>query len=155
MALSVGDKAPDFELTWQIGKDKLKRSTHQAGEPIVVLFFPLAFSPVCTNEMCAVAEDVSAYSGLGAKVVGISIDSPFVNAKFAAECGADFPILSDFNKEAATAFGVLNRDFFGMDGVANRSAFVIDGEGTIRYAWTSQDPGVMPDFEAIKAALKG
>lgn len=154
MALTVGDAAPDFELVWKIGTDPVRRSVHQGGEPLVVLFFPLAFSSVCTDEICAVAEDASTYSKLGAKLVGISVDSPFVNARFAESCGAEFPILSDFNTEAAAAFGVRNADFFGMDGVADRSAFVIDGEGIIRYAWTSDDPGVIPDFDAIKAAVQ-
>jgi peroxiredoxin len=155
MPLSVGDSAPDFELTWKIGQDPLRRSDHQGDDPLVVLFFPLAFSPVCTEEMCAVAEDLSAFNELGAKVVGISVDSPFVNAKFAEECGAEFPILSDFNAEAADAFGVRNDDFFGMKGVADRSAFVVDAAGDIVLAWHSGDPGVMPPFEEIKAAVAG
>jgi peroxiredoxin len=154
MALSVGDRAPDFELTWTIGEEPVRRSDHQGDDPLVILFFPLAFSPVCTEEMCSVAEDLSAYGDLGAKVVGISVDSPFVNARFAEECGADFPILSDFNAEAADAFGVRNDDFFGMKGVADRSVFVVDGSGEIRYAWHSEDPGVMPPFDEIKAAVK-
>jgi peroxiredoxin len=153
MALTVGDKAPDFELTWKIGSEPLKRSTYQNGETLAVFFFPLAFSGVCTEEMCTLAEDLSAYSDLGARVVGISVDSPFVNAKFAAECGADFPILSDFNTDASEAFGVRNADFFGMNGVSDRSVFVIDGEGTVRYAWVGADPGIMPDFDEIKQAI--
>lgn len=155
MALSVGAQAPDFELTWKIGQDPVKRSAYQGGDPLVILFFPLAFSPVCTEEMCAVADDLSAYNDLGAKVVGISVDSPFVNAKFAEECGAEFPILSDFNAEAADAFGVRNDDFFGMKGVADRSVFVVDASGEVAYAWHSADPGVMPAFDEIKAAVKG
>lgn len=154
MALTVGDQAPDFELTWKVGDDPVKRSTHQGGDPLVVLFFPLAFSSVCTEEMCTVAEDVSAYDELGAKVVGISVDSPFVNARFAQECGADFPILSDFNVEVAEAYGVRNDDFFGMKGVADRSAFVVDGSGQIVFAWHSDDAGVMPPFDEIKAAVE-
>jgi peroxiredoxin len=155
MPLSAGDQAPDFELTWKIGQDPVRRSEHQGDDPVVVLFFPLAFSPVCTQEMCAVAEDLSAYNELGAKVVGISVDSPFVNARFAEECGAEFPILSDFNAEAADAFGVRNDDFFGMKGVADRSCFVVAPSGEIVFAWHSEDPGVMPPFDDIKAAVTG
>lgn len=154
MALNAGDTAPDFELVWKIGSDPIRRSTHQDGQPLVVLFFPLAFSSVCTDEICAVAEDYSSYSELGAKVVGISVDSPFVNARFGDECGADFPILSDFNTEASEAYGVRNPDFFGMQGVSDRSAFVIDADGVVRYAWSSDDPSVMPPFDEIKAALR-
>ncbi len=121
----------------------------------MVLFFPLAFSGVCTTEMCTVAENHDMWTGLGARVVGISVDSPWVNVRFAEETGATFPILSDFNRTAAEAYGVLNDDFFGMKGVADRSAFVIDGDGIVRYAWTSPDSSVMPDFEAIRSVVEG
>lgn len=119
----------------------------------MVLFFPLAFSGVCTAEVCAVAEDLSSWRELGAQVVGISVDSPFVNRKFAAECGAEFPIVSDFNREACTAYGVRDDDFFGMKGVAKRSVFVVARDGTLAWQWVSDDAGIMPDFDAVKEAV--
>jgi glutaredoxin-dependent peroxiredoxin len=151
---AVGTSAPEFSLTHQIGQPQVRLADAVAQGPVVLLFFPLAFSGVCTTEICAVAEDWSTWESLGAQVFGISIDSPFVNARFAESCSAPFPILSDFNREAATAYGVRNDDFFGMKGVANRAAFVIDGAGVIQWAWMSEDPSVLPDFEAIRGAVK-
>lgn len=151
---AAGAKAPEFSLTHQIGQAPVRLSDAVAKGPVVLLFFPLAFSSVCTTEICAVAEDWSTWQSLGAQVFGVSIDSPFVNARFAEACKAPFPILSDFNRDAATAYGVRNDDFFGMKGVANRAAFVIDGSGVVRWSWVSEDPGVMPDFDAIRDAVK-
>lgn len=151
--LPVGSPAPDFELLHRIGEPPIRRSSHQDGRPLVILFFPLAFSSVCTAEMCAVAEDWSAWRDLDARIVAISVDSPFVTARFADDTGAPFPILSDFNKTTADAYGVLNRDYFGMDGVANRAAFVVDGQGVVRYAWTDADDSVLPDFVAVRKAV--
>ncbi|MGI9627293.1 MAG: redoxin domain-containing protein [Longimicrobiales bacterium] len=150
---SVGSAAPDFELQRKIGEPAFRLSAQQGVRAVVVLFFPLAFSGVCTAEMCQIAEDYGSWSDLDAEVVGISVDSPFVNQKFAESIGATFPMLSDFNKTASTAYGVLNDDFFGMKGVSNRSAFVVDREGIVRYAWTSEDASIMPDFDQVKAAL--
>lgn len=123
------------------------------GRSVVLLFFPLAFSGVCTQEMCAVAEDYTEYQKLGAEVLGISIDSPYVNQKFAESCNAKFPILSDFNKEATRAYDVLRPDLGGLKGVSERAAFVVDQAGTIRYAWVGEHPGVMPPLEEIKSVV--
>ena len=153
MPISVGDTAPDFELVHRIGEPSVRLSKYRGEKPVVLLFFPLAFSSVCTDELCAVADDYSAWTDLNAEVIGVSVDSPFVNQRFAKECGAEFPVLSDFNTEASTAYGVRNDDFFGMKGVANRSAFVVDAEGTVRYAWVSEDAGILPDFDEIKGVV--
>lgn len=150
---SVGDPAPDFELTWRVGEPPVRRSAFQGGEPLVILFFPLAFSPVCTDEMCTVAGDWTAWDDLDAKVVGISVDSPWVNVRFAAETGVPFPLLSDFNTDVARAYGVRNDDYFGMRGVADRAAFVVDGEGAVAWAWHTDDDGVLPPFEEIRSVL--
>lgn len=154
MAIAVGSTAPDFTLAHKIGSDPVTLSNETGDQPVVLLFFPLAFSGVCTDELCQVADDYSTWKGLGAKLFGISTDSPFVNAKFAAETQVAFPLLSDFNKEAMTAYGVRDDDFFGMKGVAKRSAFVIDRDGSVAYAWSSDDPGVMPPFAEVQAAVK-
>lgn len=153
MKVSKGSQAPDFTLVRKIGEDPVSLSDYRGEKPVVVLFFPLAFSGVCTAELCRVVEDRSVWNELGAKVLGISIDSPFVNEKFAEENGAEFPMLSDFNREATDAYGVRNDDFFGMKGVANRSAFVVDTDGTVVYAWSSEDSDVMPPFDEIRGAV--
>jgi glutaredoxin-dependent peroxiredoxin len=103
--------------------------------------------------MCAIAEDYSAYEKLGAKVIGISVDSPYVNQKFAESCNATFPIASDFNKEAIEAYGVVREELNGLKGVAERSAFVIDANGTITFAWVGAQPGEFPPLEEIKQAV--
>lgn len=146
--LSAGSPAPDFSLPPAPGPDRVTLSEHR-GRPVVLLFFPLAFSGVCTEEMCRMAEDWSRWEEVGATVLGISVDSPFVNRKFARETEVPFPVLSDFNKEASEAYGVLYPDFFGMKGVSKRSAFVIDAEGRVAYAWVTEDADVMPPFEEI------
>ena len=149
MIPSVGSPAPAFSLTWKVGQPPVEPASFADGEPLVVLFFPLAFSPVCTEEMCAVAGLWERWSSLGARVVGISVDSPWVNVRFAEENAIPFPLLSDFNKDVARAYGVLNDDYFGMRGVADRAAFVIDGDGHIAYVWHTEDDSILPDFEAI------
>ncbi|MBT8337875.1 MAG: redoxin domain-containing protein [Gemmatimonadetes bacterium] len=150
----VGSPAPDFSLTWKVGQPPVDRTLHADGGPLVVLFFPLAFSPVCTDEMCAVAGLRDRWTSLGARVVGISVDSPWVNVRFAEDNAIPFPLLSDFNKDVARAYGVLNEDYFGMRGVSDRAAFVIDGEGRIAYAWHTEDDSILPDFDAIAEVVR-
>ena len=122
--------------------------------PVVLLFFPLAFSPVCTTEFCTFRDGWSQWEDLGAKVFGISIDSPFVAAKFKESENIPFPLLSDFNKEVAAMYGALHDELMGLKGVAKRAAFVINRDGDITYAWISEDPGVQVNFDEIKAAVK-
>ncbi len=153
MALDVGATAPDFELPLKLGEPPVRLGDYRGEKPVVLLFFPLAFSSVCTVEMCTVAENYSAWQELNAEVIGISVDSPFANQKFAEDCGATFPILSDFNKSTSEAYGVLNDEFAGLQGVSKRAAFVVDRDGSISYAWVTEDPAVMPDFDAIMQAL--
>ena len=153
MALDVGATAPDFELPLKLGEPPVRLGDYRGERPVVLLFFPLAFSSVCTVEMCTVAENYSAWQELNAEVIGISVDSPFANQKFAEDCSAPFPIVSDFNKSASEAYGVLYDEFAGLQGVSKRAAFVVDRDGTISYAWVTEDPAVMPDFDAIMQAL--
>lgn len=154
MIPAVGSPAPDFELTWKVGEPPVKRSAYQGDRPLVILFFPLAYSPVCTEELCSVAEQWDGWRTLDARVVGISVDSPWVNVRFAADTGVDFPLLSDFNKDVARAYGVLNPDYWGMRGVADRAAFVVAGDGTVAWAWHTEDDSVLPDLTAIRAVLE-
>lgn len=152
-ALAVGSIAPEFSLLRAMGEPPVALS-EQRGRPVVLLFMPLAFSGTCTEELCRMAADWGEWAKTGAKVFGISIDSPFANQKWADDTGVPFPVLSDFNKEAARDYGVLQEDFFGLRGVAKRSAFVVDGAGRIAYAWASDDPGVLPPFEEVVEAVR-
>ncbi len=151
--LKVGSEAPDFSLLTSLGKDPVTLSQH-SGEPVVLMFVPLAFSGTCTEELCHVGEHWSRWSSLGAAVYAISIDSPFSNQRWRREMDVPFPILSDFNKKAASAYGVLQDDFFGLRGVAKRSVFVVDGKGRISYAWVTDDPGVLPPFDEVAGAVR-
>lgn len=153
MVVQPGTRAPDFSLTHTDPGTTLSLSDQLEAGPVVLLFYPFAFSAVCSEEMCAVADDYSAYEDLGATVLAISVDSPYVNARFADACGATFPFLSDFNKEASAAYGVL-RDAIGeLRGVSERAAFVIDGSGTVTYTWVGEHPGKFPPLDEIKAAV--
>jgi len=149
----VGEQAPDFALPFEASPERVTLSQYR-GRPVVVLFFPLAFSPRCMDEMCAVAEDMSTWNDLDAQVLGIGVDSPYVVQRFAAACGADFPILSDFNREAVDAYGVRDDDFYGLKGVARRSVFVVDPQGRIAYVWVTEDASVLPDFDIVRDVVR-
>jgi peroxiredoxin len=155
MPVQIGDTAPDFSLPPGPGPDRVTLSDFRGDRPVVLFFYPFAYSSTCTEEMCAIGDDWGAWSPLDAQVLGLSVDSPFVVAKFREELGLDFPLLSDFNKQASTAFDVLYDDFYGSHGVAKRSAFVIDREGVVRYASVSEDASVLPDFDEIRGVLAG
>ena len=153
MPVQVGDVAPDFALAPAPGPETVRLSSFRGDRNVVVLFFPLAFSSVCTEELCTVAEDWARWSELDAEVLAVSVDSPFVVRRFRQETGAPFPILSDFNREATRAWDVMYEDYWGLHGVAKRSAFVVDRDGVVRYAWVSEDDAVQPDFDAIRGIL--
>ena len=152
MTLQVGDKAPDFTLKNTDLEDVSLNSYR--GRNVVLLFVPLAFTGVCTEELCEVSGGLNAYDELGAEVLGISVDSPFSLQAWAAKEGISLTLLSDFNKEVSAAYGAQHEDLLGFKGVAKRSAFVVDGEGVVRYASISDDPKVLPDFQAVKACLQ-
>ena len=150
--LTAGDRAPGFALPAAPGE------TVDVGErigrrPVVLLFFPLAFSSVCTEELCAVRDDWSAWEALDADVFGISADSPFVARRFREELDLPFPLLSDFNHEVGAVYGVLYEEYFGLRGVARRAAYVIGEGGAIDYAWVGERDDVLPDFAAIREAV--
>lgn len=152
MALQKGDKAPAFKL---VNSDKKEVALDDfKGKNLIILFFPLAFTSVCTTELCSMRDDMSEYEGLNADVVGISVDSPFTLDKFRKDQNLPFQLLSDFNKEASMAYGSLYENFvLGMKGVSKRSAFVVDKEGKIQYAEVLESAGDLPNFEAIKQTL--
>ncbi|RZL44543.1 MAG: redoxin domain-containing protein, partial [Pedobacter sp.] len=147
MSLQVGDQAPDFKLK----NTELKEVSLSdfKGKKVVLHFFPLAFTGVCTTQLCTMRDNFGYYEGLNAQVLGVSVDSPFTLAKFKEDQSYQFPLLSDFNKETAAAYGALYEDFLGLKGIAKRSAFVIDEEGKIVYAEVLEDAGNLPDFAAI------
>jgi peroxiredoxin len=155
MALSTGTKAPDFTLKTKNadGLQDITLSDNFGKKKTVLLFFPLAFTSVCMDEMCTVNSGLNSFTDLNAAVYGISVDSPFTQEKMASVDNLQFPLLSDFNKEVATAYDVLYPELLGFKGVAKRSAFVIDTDGTIIFSSSSDDPKVLPDFDAIKKAL--
>ena len=154
MAIVLGQSAPDFSL-FDSEKNKVTLSELK-GKNVVLLFFPLAFTGVCTKELCSVRDNIAAYNDTNAQVLGISVDSLFVLDKFKQEQNLNFPLLSDFNKEAAKAFDVLYELFpaFEMQGVSKRAAFVVDKEGVIKYAEICATPGDLPDFAAIQSTLQ-
>jgi len=152
MALSVGDKAPDFKL--YNSEKKEVALTDYKGQNVVLLFFPLAFTGVCTTELCTMRDNIADYNGLDAQILAVSVDSLFTLDKFKAEQNLNFPLLSDFNKSASKDYDSLYEDFvLGMKGVSKRSAFVIDKKGMIQYAEVLDSAGDLPNFEAVKAAL--
>lgn len=152
MALKVGDVAPSFNLKSSDLKDVSLADF--AGKKVVLHFFPLAFTGVCTTQLCTLRDNFGFYEGLNAQVLGVSVDSPFTLAKFKEEQAYQFPLLSDFNKETAAAYGALYEEFvLGLKGVARRAAFVIDEEGKIAYAEVLENAGDLPNFEAINAIV--
>jgi len=152
MALQVGDKAPNFTLTSD-SKEAVTLADYQ-GKNVVVLFFPLAFTGVCTTELCNMRDDIVAYQNLDTAVLAISVDSPFVLEQFKIQQNLNFPLLSDFNAETSTAYDAKYAEFaFGMKNVSKRSAFVVDKVGDIRYAEVLESAGDLPNFDAIKETL--
>jgi peroxiredoxin len=152
MSIRKGDRAHAFSLPAKPG-EMVDVGAHIGREPVVLLFFPLAFSPVCTNEMCAMRDEWSAWEDLDAHVFGITADSPYVTAKFREELSIPFPILSDFNREVATKYGALHEDLKGMKRVPKRAVFVIGSDGKVKYDWVSDNPATLPNFAEVKAAL--
>lgn len=153
MALEKGQSAPGFTL---FDSDKNKVSLEDLkGKNVVLLFFPLAFTSVCTAELCSVRDNIAAYNNANAQVLGISVDSLFTLGKFKTEQQLNFPLLSDFNKTASKEYGVLYDVFpaFEMQGVSKRAAFVIDGNGIVQYAEICPTPGDQPSFEKIMETL--
>ena len=154
MTIQQGSQAPDFTLKGTGGDEPVTLSEHRGEKNVVLLFFPLAWTSVCTDEMCTVRDGYADFGALDAEVYGLSVDSPFALGAWAKEQGFGFPLLSDFNKEVAAAYGVLYEDLLGLKGVAKRAAFVIDKDGVVRYAEVCPTPKDLPDFDQIKATLR-
>jgi len=159
MALSKGSQAPAITLKQKTAEGIEKVTLdYRANEKTVILFFPLAFTGVCTEELCSVSGGINEYEDLNAKVYAISVDSPFAQEAFAKAQKITIPLLSDFNREACSEFDVMYDIFapgvLDLNGVAKRSAFIIDSEGIVAYRWASDNPKDLPPFEEMKSILK-
>lgn len=154
MAITKGQQAPDFSL-YDDSKNKVTLSELK-GNKVLLLFFPQAFTSVCTKELCGIRDNIAMYSNADAKVFGISVDSVFTLAQFKATQQYNFPLLSDFNKEVSRAYGSIYENWvLDMHGVSKRSAFVIDKEGVVQYAEVLENAGDVPDFARIDETLAG
>ena len=151
--ITIGQEAPDFTL-YDSEKKQVTLSL-QRGQPVLLLFFPLAFTSTCTKELCQVRDEISWYNNVEAKVFGISVDSLHTLARYKADQQLNFTLLSDFNKDVSKAYESLYDKFgYNMRGVTKRSAFVIDQQGIIQYAEILENAGEIPDFEAIRRTLE-
>ena len=154
--VSIGDEAPDFTAPLANGDvDEVTLSEALADAPVVLAFFPGAFTSVCTHEMETFEERLAQFAGAGATVYGVSVDTPFALNAFREDAGLSFGLISDSNRELVEAYGVA-MDFasYGVDDVAKRSVFVVDGDGVVQYAWVSDDPGVEPEYDEVLAAVE-
>lgn len=153
---ATGDTAPDFTAPLATGDiEEFTLSDRLADEaPIVLAFFPGAFTSVCTTEMCAFQDRLASFNDLDASVYGVSRDSPFTLNEFREQNDLEFGLISDYNKEIIDEYDVA-MDFadLGVHGVAKRSVFVVDGDGQITYSWVSDDPGVEPDYDEVEQAV--
>lgn len=152
MSAILDAKAPNFELQNTEG-EKVTLTELNDGNNVVLLFFPLAFSSVCSEELCTTRDNMKLYNSMNANVVGISVDSFFTLREFKKSRNLNFTLLSDFNKQVAPKYDALYDDYFGMKGVAKRASFVIDKEGTIKHREILEDSGDLPDFKAIQKVL--
>lgn len=153
MSLTVGSKAPDFTL---VDTDRKPRSLKEfLGKKTVLAFYPGAFTGVCTKEMCSLRDSMANFNQLGAQVVGISVDAPAANKGFADVNKLTFPLLSDHTREVSKNYAGIYQDFGGVAGLttSKRAVFILDANGTVKYAWITETPGQEPDYEAVKKAL--
>lgn len=150
----IGRPAPEFTLPREPGGDPVRLADYRGESNVVLLFFPLAWSSVCTKELCSVRDDYDRYGRLDATVIGISVDSPFALQRWSEEQGFPFPLLSDFSRRASREYGALYDELMGLEGVSKRAAFVIDREGVLRHAEVLENAGEQPDFGAVEATLK-
>ncbi|HVN47228.1 MAG TPA: peroxiredoxin [Bacteroidota bacterium] len=153
MSVKVGDKAPDFSLFDSERKEQTLQKF--AGKNVVLVFYPGAFTSVCTKELCTFRDSLARFNQLNAQVLGVSVDAPFANAAFASQNQLQFPLLSDYNRIVSKFYGGVHENFVGLKGysVSKRAVFVIDGNGVVKYTWVSENPGVEPNYEEVSAAL--
>jgi len=155
MAIAVGTQAPDFTLKSKTdaGLVDVTLSNNFGKKNTLILFFPLAFTSVCTQEMCDISGGLNAYSDLDAEIIGISVDSPFAQEAWAKKENIGIKLVSDLNKTVTKAYGVEFPGLAGIGDTAARAAFLVDKSGVIQYAEQTPTPKDLPNFEAIKAKL--
>jgi peroxiredoxin len=151
MSATVGSKAPDFTLMNENREPVTLRS--QEGHPVVLAFFPAAFSGVCTKELCTFRDSMAKLNSAKAQVYGISVDTFFTLGAFKKEQNLNFPLLSDFNKDVIRAYGAFNEDMIGLKGIAKRSTFVIDKDGVVRHAEVLDDARNEPNYDKVFETL--
>lgn len=151
MSVDVGSKAPDFTLVDQ-DRNPVTLSA-QIGRPVVLAFFPGAFSATCTTELCTFRDSMARLNAANARVFGISVDTFFALNAFRTAQGLTFPLLSDFNKDVIRAYGCYNPDMIGLHGIAKRSVFVIDAQGVVRHAEVLEDARNEPNYDAVFTTL--
>ena len=154
MSVTTGQTAPDFSL-FDSEKNKITLSDYRGKKNVLLLFYPLAFTSVCTKELCGVRDDIGRYSNADAEVLGISVDTIWTLAKFKEEQGYNFPLLSDWNKTVSAEYDTIYSSFSDMDmhGVGKRSAFIVDKKGVVQYAEVLESAQDVPDFTAINEKL--
>ncbi len=151
MAVDVGSKAPDFTL---MNQDRQPVTlSDERGRPVVLAFFPAAFSSVCTKELCTFRDSLAKLNAAKAQVYGISVDTFFTLKAFQDQQKLTFPLLSDFNKEVIRQYGAFNEDMIGLKGIAKRAVFVLDKDGVIRYREVLDDARNEPDYDKVLATV--
>ena len=155
MPIAIGSNAPDFTLKTKTaeGLKDIKLSDNFGKKQTVLLFVPLAFTGVCTTELCDISNGLSDYANLGAEVIGISVDSPFAQEAWAKASNIKITLVSDLNKQTTKAYDVLFPGLAGIGDTSARAAFVIGQEGVVQYAEQTATPKDLPNFAAVKAAL--
>jgi len=151
MSIGIGSTAPDFTLTNQ-DRQPVKLSDSR-GKPVVLAFFPAAFSSVCTKELCTFRDSLARLNAANAQVYGISVDTFFALKAFQDTQKLTFPLLSDFNKQTIRDYGVFNEDMVGLKGIAKRAVFVLDKEGVVRHREVLDDARNEPDYDKVFATL--
>ena len=151
MSAEVGSQAPDFTL---MNQDRQPVTLSQLrGKPVVLAFFPAAFSSVCEKELCTFRDSMSVFNKSNAQVLGISTDTFFAQKAFHDQQKFNFPLLSDFNKQVIRDYGVFNEDMIGLKCIAKRAVFVLDQDGVVRYREVLEDARNEPDYQKVQASL--
>lgn len=154
MALQTNQKAPNFSL---FDTNRKERTLAEfAGKPVVLAFFPGAFTPVCQKELCSFRDSIAKFNQFGAQVLAVSVDAPFANAAFASQNELSFPLLSDYTREVSRSYGGVHEDFAGMKGytAAKRAVYVLGKDHTVKFAWVTDNPGNEPPYEEVQQAVQ-
>jgi glutaredoxin-dependent peroxiredoxin len=154
MGIEVGQRVPDVSLV--NAERKAVKLSEFLGKPTVLVFFPGAFTSVCTKELCTFRDSMAKFNDLKAQVLAISVDSPYAQKVFAEQQRLNFPLLSDYNRDAVRKFGIEDPNFAGgaLPGVAKRAVFGVDKTGTVKYKWVTDNPGIEPNYQEVEAAVR-